>query len=180
LRLQWTVRVAAWWMLAQGTLYLLLGVQLAVRFRLRFDHASEPYLRLLALTLVCLGFFLVKALRDPRRQYLAVDILILYMLGHVYFLLDYRLQSYTLTPFEWFGGVMDLLLGASLVLHRTRSTKMEGAGSLLSAPALDLARETGGWMTQGKPAPKATLGDLEAPPPPAEGGGSSEVIPHMD
>lgn len=165
-------------MLFQGALYLVLGVQLSVHLHLRYDGVIEPYLRLAGLTLFCLGMFMLKALRDPRRQYLAVDILILYMLGHVYFLLDYRLNAFSLTPFEWFSGFFDLTLGISLVLHRTRSTKMEGAGSLLSSSALDLARETGGWMTQGKPAPKATLGELEAPA--AAESKASEVIPHMD
>jgi hypothetical protein len=173
-------------MLFQGALYLVLGVQLSIRFHLRFDSSMEPYLRLLALTLICLGFFLLKALRDPRRQYLAVDILILYLLGHVYFLLDYRLNYFTLGPFEWFSGVFDLCLGASLVLHRTRSTQMKGAGSLLSGKAVDLAKDTGEWMAQRAPAPRPTLGELEAAPsaqaaPPAPGTpGSSEVIPHMD
>ena len=178
-RLQWTVRAAGWWLLAQGALYLVLGDWLSIHFRLRYDNTLVPYLRLLALTLVCLGFFLLKALRDPRRQYLAVDVLILYLLGHVYFLLSYRLSYYELTPFEWWGGVFDLALGASLVANRTRSTRMEGAGSLLSGKAMDLARQTQQWIRQKGPAPRPTLGDLETRAP-EDTSKTSEAIPHMD
>jgi hypothetical protein len=162
--------------MAQGALYLVLGTWLSIHLRLRYDNALEPYLRLLALTLLCLGFFLLKALRDPRRQYLAVDVLILYLMGHVYFLLSYRLNYYDLTPFEWFSGVMDLALGCSLVIHRTRSVQMEGAGTLLSGKALELARQTKAWVRDGAPAPVATFGDLEPAPEPK----TSEAIPHLD
>ncbi|HTB21293.1 MAG TPA: hypothetical protein VK914_01155 [bacterium] len=194
-RLWMTVRVASWWLIAQGAMDLLLGGDSAGRLNLRYDDYAEPYLRLLALTLLCLGFFMLKALRDPRRQYLAVDVLTLYMMGHVYFLLSFRLGYHALTPFEWFSGVMDLGLATSLVLHRTRSSQMQGAGSLLSDKALDLAKQTGQWVQKKGPAPRPTLGGLEPGPsadaaaaksapqkPPSEKSpkGSSEAIPHLD
>lgn len=150
-RLRATVRVAGWWLMAQGGLYLVLGGSLAGSLQLRYDDYLQPYLRLLALTLLCLGFFLLKALRDPRRQYLAVDVLSLYLMGHVYFLLNYRLEYHTLSPFEWFSGLMDLGLAVSLVLHRTRSSQMKGAGSLLSGKAVDLAKETSLWVQKRGP-----------------------------
>lgn len=174
--------------MAQGCVYFLLGASSADRLRLRYDDYLEPYLRLLALTLLCLGFFLLKALRDPKRQYLAVDILILYLLGHVYFLLSYRLSYMPLTPFEWLGGIMDLGLGASLALHRTRSSQMEGAGSLLSGKALDLAVQTGQWVAKKGPAPRPSLGELDPDTAAlraelnADTGAkkNSEAIPHLD
>jgi hypothetical protein len=182
------VRIAGWWLVAQGCVYFLLGAYSANRLNLRYDDYLEPYVRLLALTLLCLGFFLLKALRDPKRQYLAVDILILYLLGHVYFLLSYRLSYMTLTPFEWMGGVMDLGLGASLALHRTRSSQMQGAGSLLSGTALDLAVQTGQWVAKKGPAPRPSLGELDPETAalhaeakteePAKT--NSEAIPHLD
>lgn len=178
-RLRLTVFLAGWWLLAQGAVYLVLGDWLSIHFQLRFDAMLVPYLRLLALTLLCLGLFLLKALRDPRRQYLAIDVLILYLLGHVYFLLNFRLSGYALMPFEWASGAADLALGASLVMNRTRSTQMLGAGSLLSGRAVDLFDQTKSWLQKKGPAPKPTLGDLEAPAPEAEAK-ASEAIPHMD
>jgi hypothetical protein len=175
-----TVRLAAWWLMAQGLLYLVLNGTIAGRLQLRYDDYLEPYLRLLALCLLCLGFFLLKALRDPRRQYLAVDVLILFLMGHVYFLLSYRLSYNRLIPFEWFCGCMDLGLAVSLVLHRTRSTQMQGAGSLLSDSAVDLARQTSQWIQKKGPAPRPSLGELDAQDPEKPGKGASEAIPHLD
>jgi hypothetical protein len=176
-RLRLTVRAAGWWLMAQGLLYLVLGDQMAGRLHLRYDDYLEPYLRLLALSLLCLGFFLLKALRDPRRQYLGVDILILFLIGHVYFVLSYRLGYHALNPFEWFCACVDLGLAVSLVLHRTRSSQMKGAGTLLSENALDLARQTGDWVQKKGPAPRPSLGGLDAE---EAGKGASEAIPHLD
>jgi len=194
-RLWLTVRAASWWLVAQGVLDLVIGGDFAGRLNLRYDDYLQPYLRLLALSLLCLGFFMLKALRDPRRQYLAVDVLTLYLMGQVYFLLSFRLGYHTLTPFEWLSGVLDLGLAASLVLHRTRSSQMQGAGSLLSDKALDLAKQTGQWVQKKGPAPRPSLGGLDPAPPAAPGAagngtekpgaekpgkGSSEAIPHLD
>jgi hypothetical protein len=177
-RLRTTVRVAGWWLAAQGLLHLLLNGPMAGLLRLRYDDYLVPYLRMLALSQLCLGFFLLKSMRDPRRQYLAVDVLILYMIGNVYFALAYRLGYNALTPFEWFSALMGLGLAVFLILYRTRSSQMQGAGSLLSDNALDLARQTGKWMQKKGPAPKASLGELESEPEKTRGG--SEAIPHLD
>jgi len=186
--LRQTVGFAGWWFCAQGLLYSFLSVDFALKVGLRFNVSQEPYVRMAALSLLCLGFFVLKALRDPKRQYLAVDILILYLLGHVYFILSYRLRYEEVTPFEWFSALVNFGLGASLALNRTRSTQMQGAGNLLSGNALDLARETGQWVIKKGPAPRPHLGDLEARDEESEtehkvgthNKGSSEAIPHLD
>jgi hypothetical protein len=76
LRLQATVRYAAYWLMGQGGLYLLVGDRLSGWLRLRYEPVMDPYLRLAGLSLLCLGFFLLKSLRDARRQYLAVNALV--------------------------------------------------------------------------------------------------------
>jgi hypothetical protein len=179
-RLRSKVRMAGWWLAAQGLLYLVLNGSVAWFLRLRYDDYLAPYLHMLALSQLCLGFFLLKSMRDPRRQYLAVDVLILYLIGHVYFVLSYRLSYNTVTPFEWLSGLIDLGLCASLVLHRTRSSQMQGAGSLLSDNALDLALQTSQWIQKKGPAPKPSLGELDAPETGRPNKGSSEAIPHLD
>jgi hypothetical protein len=179
-RLRITVRLAGWWLATQGLLYLVLDGHMAGLLHLRYDDYLAPYLRMLALSQLCLGFFLLKSMRDPRRQYLAVDVLILYLMGHVYFVLAYRLGYNALTPFEWVSGLVDLGLTVSLVLHRTRSSQMKGAGSLLSESALDLAHETSQWIQKKGPAPRPSLGELEAQAPERSSKGSSEAIPHLD
>ncbi len=184
LRLERTVRLCAGWLLAQGAVCLGLNVHLAALLRMRFDPAQQPYVRLAGLSLLCLGFFLVKALRDPRRQYLAVDVLILFLLGQVYLLLDFRLGAQLLTPWEWASGAADLGLCASLVLNRTRSGQMDGEATVFSAKAADLARQTRLWVSGRGPAPKPSLGSLAPKGESGEGGaprkGESEALPHMD
>jgi hypothetical protein len=172
--------MAGWWLAAQGLLYLVLDGHMAGVLHLRYDDYLAPYLRMLALSQLCLGFFLLKSMRDPRRQYLAVDVLILYLLGHVYFALSFRLSYNPLLPFEWLSALIDLGLTVSLVLNRTRSSQMKGAGSLLSESALDLARETSQWIQKKGPAPRPSLGELDAQAPERSGKGSSEAIPHLD
>jgi len=172
--------MAGWWLAAQGLLYLVLDGRMAGLLRLRYDDYLAPYLRMLALSQLCLGFFLLKSMRDPRRQYLAVDVLILYLIGHVYFALSFRLAYNPLMPFEWLSAFIDLGLCVSLVWNRTRSSQMKGAGSLLSESALDLAHETSQWIQKKGPAPRPSLGELEAPAPDRSGKGSSEAIPHLD
>jgi hypothetical protein len=204
LRLQATVRYASYWLMGQGGLYLLVGDRLSGWLRLRYEPVMDPYLRLAGLSLLCLGFFLLKSLRDARRQYLAVDTLILYFLGRVFFLLNYRLAYHTLTWFEWLGGLADAGLGGGLVWFRTRSSEMQAAGTLLAGRAVDLARGTQAWIKKQGPAPTVTLGDLDIapdpvptpvpvpevplppaaiPPPPSgaeEKKNLSEAVPHMD
>jgi hypothetical protein len=186
-RLRLTVRVTALWFCAQGLLLLLVEAGFALNLGLRFSMGQEPYIREAGLSLLCLGFFILRALREPSRQYLAVDVLILYLLGHVYCLLNYRLNYQPLTPLEWLDGCLDLGLGISLTVHRTRSSQMQNAGSLLADNAWDLARASFRWMFKKGPAPKATLGDLGAPPggasPPSGASnakGGSSALPHLD
>ena len=54
-RLRLAVSAAGWWLVAQGCLYFLLNGPWAGRLRLRYDDYLEPYLRGLALSLLCLG-----------------------------------------------------------------------------------------------------------------------------
>lgn len=159
-RLQVTVRWAAYWMLGQGGLYVLTGDRMSGWFGLRYEAVMDPYLRLAGLSLLCLGFFILKSMKDVRRQYLAIDTLILYFLGRVFFLLDHRLAYREVFWFEWVSGLVDAGLGGSLVWYRTRSYEMQEAGTLLAGRALDLAKDTQAWVKKQGPPPKVTLGAL--------------------
>lgn len=193
LRLQTTVRWAGYWLAAQGALYTLTGDRISALLNLRYQPVMDPYVHLAGITLLCLGFFLLRSLRDARHQYLAVDTLILYFLARFYFLLNHRLAYREVFWFEWTAGLIDATFGGALVWFRTRSNEMVQAGTLLSGSAKELALETRAWVKRQGPPPAITLGELqppapgEAPPPPLptlpDDGSKrklSEQVPHMD
>lgn len=164
--MRFSIRLAGYWLLAEGGIGCLISGWTAVRFGLRFAPEQIPYYRSMGLAQLCLGVFILKALDRPERQYLAVDLLILFLLGNAYFLLNYRLSAGFLTGWEWFALVVQLFLGGMLALNRTRSGDMQGGGSLVSKKAWKIRPGSKGPL----------LGELDADGPKS----TSEAVPHLD
>ena len=186
-RLQLTVQAATWWVLAQGLVACLMNRWMADHLNLRYMDVMVPYIRQAGVAMLCLGLFLQASLRSARYQYLAVDVLILFLLGQAYFPLNFRLSGYDVNHLEWAGMGVNLGLGALLTAFRTRSSEMDpaSAGTLFSLSVLEWGRRL-----TGQAPPKA----METPPPaappakkPLVGGmdplptrTKSESLPHMD
>jgi hypothetical protein len=118
-------RLPSWamvWLLAQGLVHVFATSLLANWLRLRWTPDALPLLRALGTAQVTLAFFIYYALhrRDPKDP-LAVDSLLVYFLGKVWFsLMTY--SSSGLTGFEWVTGLGDLLFALALAYSRnTRS-----------------------------------------------------------
>jgi hypothetical protein len=190
-RLQLAVRAATWWILAQGLLGCLLNRWLADRLNLRFMDQMVPYMRQAGAGLLCLGLFLHASLRSARYQYLAVDLLILFLLSQAYFTLNYRLSGFDINHMEWAALVVNLGLGAALTAFRTRSSEMDpaSAGTLFSLSVLEWLGRLQGKAPARRPDPAAPLAPAAPAPPktPLMGGidavptrPKSESLPHMD
>jgi hypothetical protein len=124
-----------------------------------------PYVRFGGLSLLVLGLFVHRAVDQPRRQALAVDALLLMLLGRVLLTLGQQVSATSyVTGFEWLIAAGDLGLGLGLLAWRTRSTEMPEAAPLLSANAGLLLKQTGGWIAGQGPRPKAGLGGFDAQP----------------
>jgi hypothetical protein len=193
-RLQRSVQAATWWILAQGLLGCLTNRWLADHLYLRYMEQMVPYIHQAGAAMLCLGLFLHASLRSARYQYLAVDLLILFLLSQAYFTLNYRLAGNEVNNVEWASLAVNLALGSLLTAFRTRSSEMDpaSAGTLLSLSVLEwLGRLQG--KAPARPAPPPLPGAEPAPTvlPAAKGtlmGGidptpprpKSESLPHMD
>lgn len=174
-RLRLTLRLAVWWLLAQGAMQVLMGEWLATKLNLRYDYVMVPYLRAGGLALLSLGLFLNAGVRSPRYQVLAVDVLLLFLLGKVFFALNFKLERNALTWFEWFGLALDLGLATGLTLWRTRARDMdpESAGTLLALSVQEWSSQWKDWQGRNRPKRRA-LGGLDGEK------AQSESLPHMD
>jgi|GEM_PF-3566573 hypothetical protein len=193
-RLEKTVRAATWWILAQGVLGCLTTRWVADHLYLRYMEQMVPYIHQAGAAMLCLGLFLHASLRSPRYQYLAVDLLILFLLSQAYFTLNYRLAGNEVNHVEWASLAANLALGSLLTAFRTRSSEMDpaSAGTLFSLSVLEwLARLQGKAPARRPEAPVPAA--AEAPPEAAPAkaplmGGidplpsrpKSESLPHMD
>lgn len=182
-RLRLTFRWACGWLALQGLLNLLLNQALAERLRLRYDINFLPYIRQAAVAQLALALLLSRAVQDPRRQALAVDVLLLALLLQVYLALSFRLGVDNLVPFEWLGLLANSGLAGMLILDRTRSGQMQDEFSVVSAPAMKWLQQLGQRAT-GKSKQPISLGSLSLPddPSPAapEAPTKSKAVPHMD
>lgn len=159
-RLQGLVQLCAWWLAGQGAFFLLIGDRLAAWLNLRWMPSMAPYLRLSGLSLLALALFVHRGVEQARRQYLAVDTLLLYLLGLVFLTLSRQVGSGDVTLVEWLSGAISLGLASGLLVLRTRSRNMHQAGALLVMDASQLVRQTGSWIAGTGPKPKADLGPL--------------------
>ncbi|HTB33327.1 MAG TPA: hypothetical protein VK842_00545 [bacterium] len=192
-RLRLAVQAATWWVLAQGLLGCLLNRWLADRLNLRFMDQMVPYIRQAGAGLLCLGLFLQASLRSPRYQYLAVDLLILFLLSQTYFVLNFRLSGFDVNHMEWAALVVNLVLGSALTAFRTRSSEMDpaSAGTLFSLSVLEWLGRLQGKAPARRPEPEAPATAAAPVAAPAKAplmGGieplptrtKSESLPHMD
>jgi len=184
-RLQFTVRAASYWLIAQGLLYLPLNGWLADHLHLRYLPVMVPYIRTAGLAMLCLGLFVVKGVRSARYQYLAVDALILYFLGQVFFTFNRALDRDVVNGVEWFTAVANLACGGCLTAFRTPSSEMAGADNLLSVNTkalLKTLREHGLRPTLGglEPAVEERPAPETPPAGPKKPGKASEAVPHLD
>jgi hypothetical protein len=190
-RLQMAVQASTWWLLAQGLLGCLLNRWLADHLNLRYMEQMIPYIRQAGGAMLCLGLFLHASLRSPKYQYLAVDLLILFLLSQAYFILNYRLSGYEVNHVEWATLAVNLGLGAALTAFRTRSSEMDpsSAGTLLSLSVLEWVGRFKGVAPSRPPAPApapATPAPAAAKAPlmggidPTPTRPKSESVPHMD
>lgn len=164
-RLRQVVRACAWWLAAQGVLLLLLGDRLAGWLSLRWLPVMAPYVRLSGLSLLALALFVHRGVDRPERQYLAVDTLLLLLLGRVALTLSQALGGGFATGFEWATAGVDSLLALGLLVLRTRSSQMQAAGTLVATDAGLLLRQTTAWIAGQGPRPEASLGPLDAEKP---------------
>lgn len=163
-RLSLTLKLACYWLMLQGAVYLLLNERLAEILRLRYQATLLPYIRQSGLAMLALGLLLRRAVVDPRRQVLAVDVLLLMLLGKVCFMLAFRLGVDVLLPLEWVMLVVDLGLAGGLLLWRTRSSQMPASEGLLAKPALAVGKDLKAWAQRKQPRPTLSLGDLDGTP----------------
>lgn len=170
-RLSLTLRLACLWLMLQGALYLVVNQWLADMIHLRYQLTLLPYIRQAGIAQLALGLLLRRAVSDPRRQALAVDILLLSLLGKACFMLAFRLSTDKLVPLEWLGLLIDLGLATGLLLWRTRSSQMEQGGALLAKPALAVGKDLKAWAQRKQERPRLDLGSLDpqsAPSPAAQ------------
>jgi hypothetical protein len=173
-RLRRTVTLTAAWLGLQGLVAVVLNERLAQILGLRFDPMQSLLLRQYGLALLVLALFVRKAVEHPLRQALAVDLLLMMLVGRIFFTLSFRLTVDTLLPMEWLGLLVHLGLASCLGLWRTRSGEVEKqGGALISRPAADLARDLGRWAAGKGPRPELGLGDLEAASPATEASSSA-------
>ena len=194
-RLQRAVQAATWWILAQGLLGCLTNRWLADHLYLRYMDQMVPYIHQAGAAMLCLGLFLHASLRSARYQYLAVDLLILFLLSQAYYTLNYRLIGNEVNHVEWASLAVNLALGSLLTAFRTRSSEMDpaSAGTLFSLSVVEWAGRLLGKAParrpqapvpaapaaapEAEPAAKATLmGGIDPPPTRPR----SESLPHMD
>lgn len=159
-RLQKLVQACAWWLAAQGAFFMLIGDRLAAWLQLRWMPSMAPYLRLSGLSLLALALFVHRGVEQARRQYLAVDTLLLFLLGQGLLTLSRQMDSGDVTLVEWLSTAISLGLAGGLLVLRTRSRNMHQAGALLVMDASQLVRQTGSWIVGTGPKPKADLGPL--------------------
>lgn len=177
LRLQLTVKACAWWLAAQGVFLLVLGDRLASWLNLRWMPTMAPYLRLAGLSLLALALFVHRGVDQARRQYLAVDSLLLLMLGHSLLTLNQQRVGGDVTVVEWVIAGVDLALAVALLVLRTRSKNMHQAGALMVMDASTLVRQTGSWIAGTGPRPKADLGPLDPAEAAAEAAAQAPAAP---
>lgn len=163
-RLSLTLKLACYWLMLQGAVYLLLNERLSQLLRLRYQETLLPYIRQSGLAMLALGILLRRAVVDPRRQVLAVDVLLLMLLGKICFMLAFRLGVDVLLPLEWVIVVVDLGLAGGLLLWRTRSSQMPASEGLLAKPALAMGKDLKAWAQHKQPRPSFSLGDLDGTP----------------
>ncbi|HXB97272.1 MAG TPA: hypothetical protein VNZ54_04415 [bacterium] len=186
-RLQKTVQAATWWVLAQGLLGCLMNRWIADHLNLRYMDLMIPYIRQAGAGLLCLGLLLHGSLRSARYQYLAVDLLILFLLSQAYFTLNYRLGGYDVNRMEWAALALNLGLGALLTAFRTRSSEMDpaSAGTLFSLSVLEWLGRLQGRAPARRPATAPAAAEPVKTPlmggiDPTPTRPKSESVPHMD
>lgn len=156
-RLRRTVGLSAQWLLLLGLLHLLLSAKVSSWLGLRYDIFMASYVRFSGLAHLTLGLYLLQSLKDPRRQSLAVDALLLLLLGRIIIILQARLSTGWASTFEWAAAAVDLGLASSLLLHRTRSGELGQDAPLLAADARELARQTRAWIKGRGPRPQLLM-----------------------
>jgi hypothetical protein len=142
-RLQLAVTWTGRWLIAQGVLGCIMTEWLSQHISLRWQVLMVPYIRQSGIALLALGLFVNAALKQPRYQAMAVDALILSLLGQSYFILSYRLSGNEVNAFEWLSLLINLGLGSALTLWRTRSSELDPATTtpLLAKPVHVYARD---------------------------------------
>ena len=199
-KLQLTVITASWWLMSQGLVLTLMGMRTADVLRLRYQDNMVPYIDATGLAQLCLGLFVNRAVREARRQYLTVDILVLLFIVSAIQVLNYRLHGNEIFWFEWLSVAVNASLAVTLILYRTRGSEMEAPGSLVARDVKDVlrqAQELGAALVEKAPrkavaplAPSAAavaetpaLSALAAPvalPEAPKPKPKSEAMPHMD
>ena len=128
------------WLLFQGLVYLFAFDSLARLLRLRWDANTIPLLRSQGLSMLVLVFYLVHALDRPRKQTLAVDTLLIMLLGSSVITMSAVLRG-IYSPSDWFILAANIGLAASLMKHRARARDRRPAENVISeaAPAPQVA-----------------------------------------
>ena len=166
-RLRKALAYSALWLMFQGTLSLLLSEHVASWLGLRYDLFTAPYVRSSGLAQLVLGLYLQRAVPDPRRQSLAVDALLLLLLGSVILTLQARVSTRWLSYYEWAQAVIDLGLAAVLLTNRFRSGELGQDAPGLAIDARELARQTRAWIKGRGPRPQLLMDGEGAEPEPA-------------
>lgn len=194
--LQKSITVASWWLMGQGALYTVMGRGITSMLHLRFNAQLIPYMDQAGLTTLGLGLFVNRAVRSASSQYLAVDTLVLYFIGHGILTMSYRIHGYTCTWLEWVGMGVEIGLAIALILFRTRGSEMAADGSLVARDVKDVLRQAKELTESLKekrpsqaPAPVTVASEAPAPAPAAAPAAApeapkpkpiSEAMPHMD
>lgn len=180
-RLDTVSQAACYWLLFCGALELFMGWQLSMWLHLRYIPEATPLTNSLGLSYLILGIYLRRTLHDPENQYLSVDLLLLFFWIQLIMTLKNALDGIAIFGGEWFIYTVNFVFALALIILRTPSSRMAGAGATKDASVA--ARETIDRLKELLERRKRRIPPLEEDPSAPQlplHKPVSEVTPHMD